>query len=97
LVTYCDIRNSPFVPEVPIGHVTSVQPPNGTLTRTATIAPYVRFSALDVVGVVVGVGTPPRRDSLLPPPPSRTPSPLPSSPPPSPGVSPSSSASSRTH
>ncbi|HET6910378.1 MAG TPA: rod shape-determining protein MreC [Mycobacteriales bacterium] len=101
LVTYGDIRNSPFVPEVPIGHVTSVQPPNGTLTRTATIAPYVRFSALDVVGVVVGVGTPPKRDSLLPPSPSPTPSAPPSSPPASrsasPAVSPSSSASTRKH
>ena len=70
LVTFGDIRNSPFVAEVPIGHVTAVQPVNGALTRTATVAPYVRFSTLDVVGVVVAVGTPPKRDSLLPPKPT---------------------------
>jgi rod shape-determining protein MreC len=67
LVTFGDIGNRPFVPEVPIGRVVSVQPANGALTRTAVVAPYVRFSTLDVVGVVVGMGTPPKRDSLLPP------------------------------
>jgi rod shape-determining protein MreC len=87
IVTLGDIRNSPFVPEVPIGHVTQVLPPDGALTRTAAVVPYVHFSSLDVVGVVVAVGTPPKRDSLLPPKP--TPSQSPSSPPASPAVSPS--------
>ena len=75
LVTFGDIDNRPFVPEVPIGRIVSVQPPNGALTRTAVVAPYVRFSALGVVAVVVEMPNPPKRDSLLPPKPRATPSP----------------------
>src|SRR3954462_333964 len=74
LVTFGDINNRPFVPEVPIGHVVSVQPPNGALTRTATVSPYVHFATVDVVGVVVAMPHPPARDSLLPPKPSPSPS-----------------------
>jgi len=96
LVTFGDIANRPFVPEVPIGHVTSVQPANGALTRTAVIAPYVRFSTVDIVGVVVATPHPPKRDSLLPPKPTPTPppSPTPATPASSVTVSPSST---RTH
>ena len=79
LVTFGDIGNRPFVPEVPIGRVVSVQPPNGALPRTATVAPYVRFATVDVVGVVVGMPHPPKRDSLLPPKPTPTPTPAPGS------------------
>jgi len=96
LVTFGDIANRPFVPEVPIGRVTSVQPVNGALTRTAVVAPYVRFSTVDIVGVVVATPHPPKRDSLLPPKPTPTPpaSPTPANPAASVTVSPSST---RTH
>lgn len=71
---------STFVPGVPVGEVVAVERTPGTLTRAATVRPYVDFTALDLVGVVV---EPPRRnprDSLLPPrpSPSATPSPVPS-------------------
>jgi rod shape-determining protein MreC len=85
LVTFGDIANRPFVQEIPIGHITQVQPANGALTRTATVTSYVHFGSLDVVGVVVAAGAPPPRDSLLPPRPTATPS--------SPAARPSSSGS----
>lgn len=95
LVTFGDIANRPFVPEVPIGHVTQVQPVNGALTRTAIVAPYVRFSTVDIVGVVVAMPHPPKRDSLLPKP-APTPTPAPSTPPATPGAS-ASPAVTKTH
>jgi rod shape-determining protein MreC len=85
LVTFGDINNRPFVPEVPIGHVIKVAPPNGALTRTATVAPYVHFGTLDVVGVVVAVPHVPARNSLLPPSPTPTPA-APTSPPATPST-----------
>ena len=99
LVTFGDIANRPFVPEVPIGRVTSVEPVNGALTRTAVVAPYVRFSTVDIVGVVVATPHSPKRDSLLPPkptptPPTPPPSPTPATPASAVTVSPSST---RTH
>jgi rod shape-determining protein MreC len=60
----------PYVPGVPIGRVISVPATPGALTQTALIAPYVDFTALDLVGVVV---VPPRvnpRDRVLPTPPA---------------------------
>jgi len=67
LVTFGSQGSTPFVPGVPIGAVADVQQTPGALTRTATVAPYVSFTALDLVGVVV---EPPRedpRDAVLPP------------------------------
>ena len=95
LVTFGDINNRPFVPEVPIGHVTSVEPANGALTRTAVVAPYVRFSTVDVVAVVVEDPHPPSRDSLLPPKPTPSPSPsqTPTGPAPGPSATPSTKRS----
>ena len=52
-----------------------VQGTPGSLTRTAVVQPYVDFTSLDLVGVVV---EPPRtdpRDAVLPPKPSATPTP----------------------
>jgi len=71
---------STFVPGVPVGEIVAVERTLGALTRAATVRPYVDFTALDLVGVVV---EPPRRnprDALLPPrpSPSATSSPLPS-------------------
>jgi rod shape-determining protein MreC len=85
LVTFGSQGDSPFVPGVPVGEVIKVESTPGALTKTATVKPYVDFTALDLVGVVVA---PPRtdpRDAVLPPKP--TPKPTPSASP-----SPSSSA-----
>ncbi|MFL6110197.1 MAG: rod shape-determining protein MreC [Catenulispora sp.] len=67
VLTFGSTGGSPFVPGVPLGTVTSVQPTPGALTRTATVKPYVNYGAVQTVGVVVG---PPRtdpRDALVPP------------------------------
>jgi rod shape-determining protein MreC len=98
IVTLGSVGGHPYVPGVPIGVITRVEATPGALTRTAVVQPFVQFTALDVVGVVI---VPPRhnpRDSVLPPRPSpspaRSPSPGPSpsgspaaSPAPSPGAS----------
>lgn len=68
LVTAGDSENHdmPFVPEVPIGHVTNVVPLNGGLSQTATVAPFVNFASLDVLAVVVHAPKTVKHDSLLP-------------------------------
>ncbi|MFG2892867.1 rod shape-determining protein MreC [Streptomyces sp. NPDC048248] len=71
LVTFGSSADKPFVPGVPVGQVIKIEPSNGDLTRTLQIRPYVAFSQLDVVGVVVA---PPRedpRDTVLPPKPAK--------------------------
>jgi rod shape-determining protein MreC len=78
LVTFPSIRNRPFPAEVPIGHITRIEPTPGQLYRTAVVTPYADFTSLDVVGVVVAVPRTIPRNSLLPP--SPTPSPQPSTP-----------------
>jgi rod shape-determining protein MreC len=83
-----------IVAGVPIGVVESVSQQRSVLTRTVTVKPFVSFTSLDVVAVVV---QPPRRDPrnavlVTPSPtpkatPSRTPAPCaPASPSPSPGA-----------
>ena len=70
LVTFGSQGATPYVPGVPVGEVRSVYGTPGSQTRTATVRPYVDFSALDLVGVVV---EPPRtdpRDAVLPPAPT---------------------------
>ena len=67
LVSFGSRGSAPYVPGVPVGEVTTVQRTLGTLTRTATVRPFVDFSSLDLVAVVV---EPPRknpRDAVLPP------------------------------
>jgi rod shape-determining protein MreC len=94
LVTLGDTGARPFVSEVPIGHLTSIESTPGQLFRSAIVAPYVDFTSLDIVSVVVGNPGHVKRDSLLPP--SPTPSPgAPGSPSPSgsPSGSPSTSPS----
>jgi rod shape-determining protein MreC len=54
-----------FVPGVPIGRVTQVDPA-GALVTTATVRPFVRVDALDLVGVVT---SPPRSTPRVPIPP----------------------------
>ncbi len=55
-----------FVPGVPIGRVTQVDP-GGALVTTARVQPFVRTASLDVVGVVT---SPPRGVPRVPLPPS---------------------------
>jgi len=81
LVTLGISGNKAFIPGIPIGEVYKVEATPGALSRTALVKPYVSFTTLDVVGVVV---QPPRHDprnSVLPPSPSpsTTTSPSPSS------------------
>ncbi|MFG3494120.1 rod shape-determining protein MreC [Streptomyces sp. NPDC047928] len=73
LVTFGSQADKPFVPGVPVGEVVKVDPSGGDLTRTLFVRPYVGFSRLDIVGVVV---QPPRtdpRDLVLPPKPTPAP------------------------
>lgn len=56
---------------VPIGTVTKVAGSSGALVRTAEVRPYVNFTALDIVGVVVSAPRRDPRDSVLPPKPGR--------------------------
>jgi len=89
LVTLGSRDGRPFVPGVPIGEVYQVEATPGALTRTALVRPYVDFTTLSLVGIVV---EPPRRDprdSVLPSPPV---SPTPTTPS-STGPSPSSPTS----
>ncbi|MEW1911769.1 rod shape-determining protein MreC [Kitasatospora sp. NPDC085895] len=70
VVTFGSQSGRPFVPGVPIGRVVEVQATPGELTKTILVEPYVQFTRLDLIGVVV---VPPRsdpRDGVLPPKPS---------------------------
>jgi rod shape-determining protein MreC len=91
LVTFASLNDRPFVAEVPIGRIVRIQPTPGQLFSTGVVAPYVNFSSVDVVGVVVGTPRTVPRDSLLPP--SPTPSGTPSSPPATPSTPASGSPS----
>jgi rod shape-determining protein MreC len=75
LVTAGDSQNhnSPFVPEVPIGTVSRVLPLQGGLAQMANVQPFVDYSALDVVAVVVHAPKTVKHDSLLPAPPTPAP------------------------
>ncbi len=75
LVTFGSQGDTPYVPGVPVGRVVTVSGSPGSQTRTAVVSPYVDFTSLDLVGVVV---QPPRkdpRDAVLPPRPAATPRP----------------------
>ncbi|MFC4911253.1 rod shape-determining protein MreC [Actinomadura gamaensis] len=77
LVTLGSQGDRPYVPGVPIGTVERIDAPGGGLTRTAYVQPFVHFTSLDVVAVVVAPPKADPRDAVLPP------SPTPSTPPPS--------------
>jgi rod shape-determining protein MreC len=96
LVTVGPSIGSIFAPEIPIGVVTHVEETPGQLTRSAQVRPYVDFTALDIVGIVISAPKTLPRGALLPPKP--TPSPSPTQSPgatPSPGTSVSPSPSGR--
>jgi rod shape-determining protein MreC len=67
LVTSASVHDRPFVPGVPIGVITKLLNVNGALTEAADVRPFVNYTALGIVGVVI---VPPRhnpRFSALPP------------------------------
>src|SRR5260370_31670947 len=67
--TYASVGDQPEVPGVPVGTVVSVHSSPGSLTQTALVRPFVDFTALGVVGVVVQVPKHNPRTSILPRPP----------------------------
>lgn len=75
LVTFGSEADKPFVPGVPVGVVSRVQPSEGGLTRTIYVTPYVGFTKLDIVGVVVEAPKKDPRDTVLPKKPKPTPTP----------------------
>ncbi|WP_149548517.1 rod shape-determining protein MreC [Streptomyces marokkonensis] len=75
LVTFGSQADKPFVPGVPVGVVSRVDPSGGDLTRTLYVTPFVSFSKLDVVGVVVQAPEKDPRDTVLPKKPKPTPTP----------------------
>ncbi|WP_333769534.1 rod shape-determining protein MreC [Streptomyces sp. IBSBF 2435] len=80
LVTFGSEAGKPFVPGVPVGKIVGVDPSGGNLTKTLLVQPFVGFTRLDVVGiVVVGPRTDPR-DSVLPAKPTPSPKPKPKAP-----------------
>jgi rod shape-determining protein MreC len=75
VVTTASVADRPYVPGVPVGTISRVQNRQGALTAKALVRPYVNFTELGVVGVVVA---PPRRDprfAVLPPAPKARPTP----------------------
>ncbi|MFD9463474.1 rod shape-determining protein MreC [Streptomyces sp. NPDC060027] len=75
LITFGSQADKPFVPGVPVGVVSRVDPSGGDLTRTIYVRPYVSFTKLDIVGVVVAAPKSDPRDTVLPPKPRPTPTP----------------------
>ncbi len=66
VITYASVGDQPEVPGVPVGTIVSVSNSAGALTQTAMVQPYVNFTALGVVGVVVQVPRHNPRVSILP-------------------------------
>lgn len=75
LVTFGSQADKPFVPGVPVGVVSRVDPSGGGLTRTLYVTPYVGFTKLDIVGVVVAAPKKDPRDEVLPGKPKPVPTP----------------------
>lgn len=75
LVTFGSQADKPFVPGVPVGVVSRVDPSGGDLTRTVYVTPYAGFTKLDIVGVVVKAPRKDPRDTVLPAKPKPTPTP----------------------
>jgi rod shape-determining protein MreC len=64
--TFASVGDQPEVPGVPVGTIVSVQPSPGSLTQTALVRPFVNFTALGVVGIVVQAPQHNPRISILP-------------------------------
>jgi rod shape-determining protein MreC len=93
LVTYASQNNRPYVAGVPIGVISKVEPRSGSLTALALVRPYVDFTALSVVGIVVAPPSQNPRFSVLPPAPKPVPTVTVTVPAPSPSGSPGPSPS----
>ncbi len=88
---------SSYAAEVPVGYVTKVEATRGGLQVRAQVAPYVSFSSLDAVSIIVAVPVRPPADSVLPPKPTpAAPSPAAPATSPAPGPSVAPSASTNT-
>jgi rod shape-determining protein MreC len=70
MVTFGSQGGRPFVPGVPVGRVTKVENTPGQLTRTVLVQPFVSFTTLDLVGVVVQPPAADPRFAVLPPKPT---------------------------
>lgn len=57
ILTWGSRNGAPYLPGVPVGRVTSVHSTPAELTETATVQPFVDFTALDVVGVITAHGS----------------------------------------
>ena len=66
IVTYASVNDRPEVPGVPVGTVVSVQNSADALVQTALVRPFVTFTALGVVGIVVEVPKHSAGISILP-------------------------------
>jgi rod shape-determining protein MreC len=64
--TYASVGDQPEVPGVPVGTVISVHNNAGSLTQTALVRPFVNFTALGVVGIVVQVPRHNAPNTILP-------------------------------
>ena len=71
LVTSASVHDRPYVPGVPVGVISQVENRAGSLTALALVRPYVDFTSLGVVGIVVVPPTHNPRFSVLPPAPAR--------------------------
>ena len=67
LVTSASIHDRPYVPGVPVGVIKKVENRGGSLTALALVQPYVDFTSLGVVGIVVAPPGHNPRFSVLPP------------------------------
>jgi rod shape-determining protein MreC len=75
LVTAASVNDRPYVPGVPVGVISKVENRAGSLTPLALVRPYVDFTSLDVVGIVVVPPDHNPRFSVLPPAPRAKPVP----------------------
>ncbi len=66
VVTYASVNDRPYVPGVPVGTVVSVHNNAGALVQTALVQPFVNFTSLGVVGIVVAVPKHSAAISILP-------------------------------
>jgi len=64
--TYGSVGDQPEVPGVPVGTIVSVRNSAGSLTQTALVKPFVNFTALGVVGIVVQVPRHNAPNAILP-------------------------------
>jgi rod shape-determining protein MreC len=87
LVTSASVHDRPYVPGVPVGVISQVENQAGSLTALALVRPFVDFTSLGVVGIVVVPPAHNPRFSVLPPAPTTRPAPTV---PPGPSASPTS-------